>query len=88
MGTKIIAAINITFKVKWLDAASQRVKLLFGLVIDGNTNGNNENAAVLMIAVIVRLLQANAKPERRTFTSNSVSKPITNPATGAAIIQL
>jgi urocanate hydratase len=36
IGIKITAAQNMTVKVRWLEVASQAIRLLFGMVLDGS----------------------------------------------------
>ena len=85
-GRKIIATINIMPRVLWLDAASHKVRLLFGSVLDGMTNGNMEKAAVRMMPVIAVLLKRNAKRSNFHFALSKASAMPVKPANGANII--
>ena len=58
MGTKITAAQNITVSVRWLEAASHNVRLLFGFVFGGITplaTGSLRLVAANVLAVVVFL---------------------------------
>ena len=53
MGKKIIVAINITHKVRWLDEASQAVKPIFGLTEEGKIKGNKAKPTVRIMPAIL-----------------------------------
>ena len=63
MSKSSVTAQNITVSVRWLDGASQIVRLDFGSRLDGITKGNIESPAVPMIPTMPSaLVTKNQKP--------------------------
>ena len=86
IGTKIIAAQNITANVRWLETLSQTKRLDFGSVDEGIMNGNIETPAVPIIPAIIKEVKTKPAPDLFIFASKIAIRPAAKPSAGTAIL--
>ena len=82
----MVAAINITFNVIWLDTASHIVKLIFGLLIEGITNGNIALPAVIITPISIVLVVTNANAGLFSLDSIMAKIADTKASTGNTMV--
>ena len=86
-GRKITTAQNMICSVRWLDTASQTVRLLAGSLDDGMMNGNSAKPGGQHDAGDARRTTARTRaPARRRADATSASSAPPKAASGAAIV--
>ena len=72
--------------VLWLETASQIVKLIFGLLIDGIINGNNETPAVIMTPTNISAVEISPNAGLLSFENTNALSAIANARTGKVTV--
>src|SRR6202021_1436518 len=85
-GRKTAVTNSIIFKVKWLDDASQTVRLALGSSDEGSMKGKMLRPAVAMMAATPVPLATKAPPARRAARRKGVNARAATATIGAANI--